>query len=98
MEAGREQSRYPPELGPRGARIERMLEPFVLVAALLTIPLVAIQESHTGGTLEALAVFLNWATWIVFAVELVLLLAVVPDRGRFLRRRPLDLVIVFLSP
>jgi voltage-gated potassium channel len=98
MEASPAPSRYPPELGPRGARVERLMEPFVLVAALLTIPLIAIQESHSGGAFEAIAEFLNWATWLVFATELVLLLAVVPDRKRYLRRRPLDLVIVVLSP
>jgi voltage-gated potassium channel len=87
-----------PTLGPRGARAEKILEPFVLVAALLTIPMIALQETQASGTLGTIASILNWATWVPFAVELVVLLALVPDRRRFLRRHPLDPIIVVLSP
>src|SRR5882757_6787933 len=97
MEASADRE-HDPSLGPRGERIERVLEPFVLIAALLTVPMITLQESHVGGALGTIAAILNWATWVPFAVELVLLLAVVPDRGRYLRRHPLDLVIVVLSP
>ena len=52
----------------------------MLIAAALTLPIVAITESKPGGTLESVAIVLNWVTWIAFAVELVVMLAVVPDR------------------
>ena len=64
----------------------------------LTVPMVAISESHPGGALEATAHFLNWATWLAFLFELVVMLAVVPDRGAWLRHHPLDLFLVVFTP
>jgi hypothetical protein len=40
----------------------------------------------------------NWLIWLVFAAELVVLLAVAPDRWRWLRGHPLDVAIVVLTP
>jgi voltage-gated potassium channel len=70
----------------------------MLVAAALTLPMVAISESRPGGWVETVAVILNWATWLAFAVELVVMLAVVPNRREWLRHHPLDATIVLLTP
>jgi voltage-gated potassium channel len=70
----------------------------MLIAAALTVPMVAISESHPGGALEVAADILNWGTWLAFAVELVVMLAVVPDRGAWLLRNPLDLFLVVFTP
>ena len=45
-----------------------------------------------------MAVVLNWATWLSFLGEFVLMLAVVPDRGRWIRDHPLEVAIVVLTP
>jgi voltage-gated potassium channel len=89
---------YEPGMDERSTRIAARLNPFMLVASALVIPTVAISESHPGGALETVARTLNWVTWIAFLVELVTMLAVVPDRGAWLRRHPLDLVIVVFTP
>jgi voltage-gated potassium channel len=82
----------------RSERIARRLEPFLLVAALLTVPAVAIDEAQFGSGVDTVAVALNWATWVPFLVEVVVMLAVVPDRRRWLREHPIELVIVVLTP
>lgn len=82
----------------RSERIAKRLETPMLIAAALTLPMVAITESHPGGWLEGVAGVLNWVTWFAFLIELVVMLAVVPHRWTWLRHHPLDLVIVVLSP
>ncbi len=82
----------------RSTRVAAKLNAPMMVAAALTIPMVAISESHPGGALEDVARLLNWITWIAFAIELVVMLAVVPNRRLWLRHHPLDLIIVVLTP
>jgi voltage-gated potassium channel len=82
----------------RSTRVAEALNTPMMIAAALTLPMVAISESHPGGALEAVARALNWITWVAFAIELVVMLAVVPDRRRWLRHHPLDAIIVFLTP
>ena len=69
----------------RSERIERRLEIPVIVAALLVIPVIVIEESSFGEPWDTVGVVLNWATWLTFLTEAVVMLAVVPDRGRWLR-------------
>ena len=86
---------------PRQARAQRIQDRFewpVVVAALLTVPLVVIQESSLRAPWPEVARLLNWVTWIVFALETVVMLAVVPDRGRWLRRHVIDVLVVVLTP
>src|SRR5215207_9749354 len=78
--------------------MEHRLELPLLVAALLTIPLIAIEQSGVGEPWDSVATVLNWLTWLAFLAEIVLMLAVVPDRGRWLRDHPLELAIVILTP
>src|SRR5215213_10591470 len=82
----------------RSTRVAARLNTPMLIAAALTLPTVAITESEPGGTLEAVAHVLNWVTWIAFLIEFVTMLSVSPDRWAWLRRHPLDAVIVFLTP
>src|SRR5438270_11832596 len=70
----------------------------MLVAALLVIPVVAVEQSSLGNPWRALAGVLNWIIWTAFAVELVTMLAVVPSRWRWLRTHPLEVAIVVLTP
>ncbi|MCO5315698.1 MAG: potassium channel family protein [Solirubrobacterales bacterium] len=85
-------------VGVRALKAERLMDKPLLVASALTLPSVALTEAHVGGTLETVAHLLNWGTWIAFALELVVMLALVPDRWRYLRHHPLELVVVFLTP
>ncbi|HWT89991.1 MAG TPA: potassium channel family protein [Solirubrobacterales bacterium] len=82
----------------RSRRMRERLNTPMLIAAALTIPAVAITESKPGGSLEDTAVVLNWVTWLAFVIEMVVMLSVVPDKKAYLRRHPLDVVIVLLTP
>lgn len=81
----------------RSDRIERRLEPVLLVFALMTIPAIVLEYSDAGQPWEAIGVALNWSIWLAFVAEVVIMLRVVPDRGRWLRDHPLDLAIVVLT-
>lgn len=97
-EAQQELTVYPPGMDARSTRVAERLNTPMLIAAALTLPMVAISESHPGGVLEDVAHVLNWVTWIAFAIELVVMLAVVPNRWVWLRHHPLDPFIVFFTP
>jgi hypothetical protein len=61
--------------------MEERLESPLLVAALLTIPAIAIEQSGVGQPWDTVAVVLNWTIWLAFLAEIVLMLRVVDDRG-----------------
>jgi voltage-gated potassium channel len=89
---------YPPGMDARSTRVAEILNTPMLIAAGLTLPMVAISESHPGGALEDVARVLNWVTWSAFAIELVVMLVVVPNRRLWLRHHPLDPFIVVFTP
>jgi voltage-gated potassium channel len=75
----------------RARRIESRLELPVLAAAVLVIPVIAIEQSVASDAWRAAAAVVNWAIWIVFAFELVATLAVADDGWAWLRAHPLEL-------
>ena len=79
-------------------RVAGWLRVPLIVAALLAIPVIVAQEFNVEGFWGALAAILDWAIWGVFAANLVIMLAVVPDRRRWLLNNPLDVLIVILTP
>ena len=82
----------------RSREIERRLELPLLVFALLTIPAIALEYGDAEQPWTAIGIALNWAIWLAFVAELVIMLSVVPDRGRWLRDHPLDVAIVIFTP
>ncbi len=84
--------------GPRAIKAERIMNPPLMIAAALTLPSVALSEARVGGTLETVAHILNWGIWIAFAIEFVVMLALVPDRKKYLRHHPVEIIVVFLTP
>jgi voltage-gated potassium channel len=88
-------------LDPREARARRIQDRFewpVVVAAMLTVPILVIQESDLGDPWTTIATILNWTTWTIFLVEMVVMLAVVPDRRRWLLRHLIDVAVVVVTP
>ena len=69
----------------------------MLVAALLVIPVIAIEHSSAGEPWQGIAAVLNWAIWLAFAVEAVVMLTVVPSKLAWLRTHPLEVVVVLLT-
>ena len=82
----------------RAERVGRWLQVPLIVAALLTIPIIIVQESNFGRSWEAVANVLDWCIWGMFMANVVIMLAVVPDRRRWLTNNPIDVLIVVLTP
>ncbi len=82
----------------RSRWVQKRLEWPVIIAALLTIPTLVIQESHFGQPWHDLSVVLNWATWMVFLIEFVVMMWLAPRRRDWLRSHLIDVAVVFLTP
>ena len=82
----------------RAKRVAGWLRAPLIVAALLAIPTIVVQESNLGESWEILAAVLDWCIWTIFAANLAIMLAIVPDRRRWLINNPLDVLIVVLTP
>ncbi len=82
----------------RAERIARRFELPMMVAALLMIPVIAIEQSDAPPELQAVSEVLNWAIWLAFVAELVVMLKVVPSKRRWLREHPLEVAIVLVTP
>ena len=65
----------------RSEAIQAKFEWPVIVAAVMTIPLVLIQESNLSDPWPMVGTVLNWGTWLVFAAEVVVMLCIVPAGG-----------------
>jgi voltage-gated potassium channel len=86
------------EATSRGERVARWFRWPLIAAALLAIPVIVVQEGDFGGFWRSLAVGLDWGIWGVFVANLAVMLAVVPDRRRWLLDNPIDVLIVVLTP
>jgi hypothetical protein len=81
----------------RASRWEARLRPFVIAAALGVIPLVALSLAHPKGLSHELEVVGHWVVWLVFAVEIVAMLAVVEDRRAWLDAHRFEVLVVVVS-
>ena len=70
----------------------------MLVAALLTIPAIVIEQSDVGPLWDTVDSVLNWTIWSAFVAEIIIMLRVVPDRRRWLREHPLEIAIIVFTP
>jgi voltage-gated potassium channel len=68
------------------------------VAALLTIPAIALEQSNVGQPWDALVSVLNWVIWTAFLAEAILMLVVVESRWRLVREHPLEVAVILLTP
>jgi hypothetical protein len=81
----------------RSTRIAGRFELPMLVAAVLVVLVIVIQESALAPTLRPAADVLNVVIWLAFLAETVTMLAVVPSRGHWLIKHPLDIAIVLFT-
>jgi len=82
----------------RSERVARRFEPWLLIAALLVIPIIVVEQSELADPWSTIAAVLNWLIWLAFLAEAVVMLSVVPSRSRWLREHPLEVAIVILTP
>jgi voltage-gated potassium channel len=85
-------------VGPRAIRAQQLMNTPLMIAAALTLPSVILSETRETGALAEIATILNWGTWLAFLIELVVMLALVPDRLKYIRHHPVEMVVVFLTP
>jgi voltage-gated potassium channel len=78
--------------------LEARFELPMLIAALLVIPAIAIEQSSAGKPWDTLAIVLNWSIWLAFALELVVMIRAAQRPGRWLRDHPLEVAIVLFTP
>jgi voltage-gated potassium channel len=82
----------------RADRVERFFTWPVIVAVLLVIPVIFIEESTQAEPWTTLAAVTNWLIWLIFLAELVAMLFVVPNRWAWLAAHPLEVAIVVVTP
>jgi voltage-gated potassium channel len=88
----------PEPVDERAERIQARFEWPMVIAALLVIPVIWIESSEPGEPLDTIGDVLNWLTWLAFLIEMVVMLHVSPRPTEWLRRHPLDAIVVVLSP
>jgi hypothetical protein len=82
---------------PRAAAWERRLRPAVLGAAVGVLPLLALHLTHPHGGLAVVETAGHWLVWLVFLVEVVVMLRVVRDRRAWIDGHRFELLVVALS-
>lgn len=87
----------PATADPRAAAWEARFRVPVLTAALAVLPLVALSLTHPHGAWQTIEVAGHLAIWLTFAVEIVVMLAVVADRRAWMRGHRLELLVVVAS-
>jgi voltage-gated potassium channel len=70
----------------------------MVIAALLVIPLLVIEDSDLREPWPTIGMVLNWGTWLAFAVEFVVMVRVTPKPMEWIKRHPIDAAVVFLTP
>jgi voltage-gated potassium channel len=91
----------PRAVDPRQVRADKVQERFewpVVIAAMLTIPILVIQESDLAAPWPQVAEVLNWVTWATFLVEAVVMLALVPNRRQWFLHHLIDVAVVVITP
>jgi voltage-gated potassium channel len=85
------------ELNERARRVQNRFEIPVLVAALLVVPVVLIEERGNSSMLLSAAAIANWAIWAAFLTEYVTVVSMADDRWACTRQAWLDVCIILVS-
>jgi voltage-gated potassium channel len=75
-------------------RLVRILDTAVLIGALATIPLIVFAEESPAASWVQVA---DWAIWSVFLLEYTITVVFRSQRILYVKRNPLNLVVVVLS-
>ena len=80
------------------ARWQRRFEIPMLLVAALVLPSMLLDQPGVEHPWRGLGMALDWGIWIAFTVELSVMLVVAPNRWSYLRRNPIDVIVVLLTP
>ena len=84
-------------MNDRAVRLQRRFEIPVLIAALLVVPVILIEEQAASRSWLTIAAFLNWAIWLAFLAEYVTVLLATDDRWAYTKRAWLNVLIIVVS-
>jgi voltage-gated potassium channel len=84
-------------LGPRAETVRRRFEVPILIAALLVVPVIFIEERATSTSALAVVEWANWLIWAAFTAEFVIVLTLAERKWAYARRAWLDLLIIVVS-
>jgi voltage-gated potassium channel len=85
-------------MNERSERIAERFERPLLVAAVLTIPVTILQLLPAADPWRTIADLTNWAIWLTFLAEAVVMLVIVQSKRVWLREHPLEVAIIVLTP
>jgi voltage-gated potassium channel len=80
------------------AAVDARLRIPLAIAALLVIPDLILEEQPLRETWHTVAVVGNWAIWLAFFVEFVAILTLASDWRAWMRKYPLALPMLILTP
>jgi len=89
---------FVPGMSGEQARQAARLEVPVLVAVLLTVPVLVLQSVDLPDTAQLVVRVLNWTIWLVFVAEALIMIRIAPDDRAWLRHNKLDVAIIVLTP
>jgi voltage-gated potassium channel len=85
------------ELNEQAQRVKRRFEIPVLIAALLVVPVIIIEQRAASEAWLRVANIANWAIWAAFFLEYVTVVSLVDNRWRYTKSAWLDVFIVVVS-
>jgi voltage-gated potassium channel len=80
------------------AAIDARMRAVMIVATLLVIPDLILEEQPLRASWHRVAVIGDWVIWLVFLVELIAIMAFARDWRSWLRRYPLAPAMLILTP
>lgn len=80
------------------SEIDERLRPVMIVATLLVIPDLILEEQPLRASWHGIAVIGDWLIWLVFLAEFVALMLFADDWRSWLRRYPLAVAMLILTP
>lgn len=87
------------EFNPQAEKLRRRFEIPVLIAALLVVPVIYIEEQVADPIWLNVALIGNWLIWLAFFLEYMVLVRVVDDKWTYTKSAWLDVaIIVFTFP
>lgn len=78
--------------------VEALFKWPIVVAAFLVIPDLILDEQPLTAHWHEVAAVVDWAIWLVFALEFAAVLTFAQDRRSWLRRNPIVMVMLVLTP
>lgn len=82
----------------QAASIDARMRAVMIIATLLVIPDLVLEEQPLRDSWHTVAVIGDWVIWLVFLVELAAIMLLAEDRRAWLRRYPLAPAMLILTP